>query len=81
MEAVFFDAITFVGIHAGSALTADTPAELVDGDIIFFCGIRLLLYRRRDRGVVALEDACWHRLLPLSHGRLEGDEIVISRNA
>ena len=26
--------------------------------------------------VAALEDACWHRLLPLSLGRLAGDEIV-----
>jgi len=25
---------------------------------------------------VALEDACWHRLLPLSKGRLEGDNVV-----
>jgi vanillate O-demethylase monooxygenase subunit len=25
---------------------------------------------------VALEDACWHRLLPLSKGRLEGNELV-----
>jgi phenylpropionate dioxygenase-like ring-hydroxylating dioxygenase large terminal subunit len=42
---------------------------------ITICGIRLLLYRRRDRGVVALEDACWHRMLPLSKGRLIGDEV------
>ena len=26
--------------------------------------------------VTALEDACWHRLLPLSMGRLEGDQVV-----
>ena len=24
----------------------------------------------------ALEDACWHRLVPLSKGRLDGDEVV-----
>ena len=26
--------------------------------------------------VAALEDACWHRLLPLSLGRLQGDQVV-----
>ena len=30
----------------------------------------------RDGEVAALEDACWHRLLPLSMGHLEGDEVV-----
>ena len=34
------------------------------------------MYRRTDGQVAALEDACWHRLLPLSMGRLEGDELV-----
>ena len=29
---------------------------------------------RTDGEVAALEDACWHRLLPLSKGRLEGDD-------
>jgi phenylpropionate dioxygenase-like ring-hydroxylating dioxygenase large terminal subunit len=33
------------------------------------------LYRRRDNSVVALEDRCCHRFAPLSHGRLEGDDI------
>ena len=28
----------------------------------------IVLYRRADGAVAALEDACWHRLLPLSHG-------------
>ena len=36
----------------------------------------MVLYRRTDGQVTALEDACWHRLLPLSMGRLEGDEVV-----
>ncbi|MGO1079483.1 aromatic ring-hydroxylating dioxygenase subunit alpha [Inquilinus sp. CA228] len=40
------------------------------------CGKHLVLYRRSDGGVAALEDACWHRLVPLSKGRLEGDEVV-----
>jgi vanillate O-demethylase monooxygenase subunit len=39
-------------------------------------GRNLIFYRRRDGGPVALENACWHRLLPLSEGHLEGDEVV-----
>jgi phenylpropionate dioxygenase-like ring-hydroxylating dioxygenase large terminal subunit len=40
------------------------------------CTRPMVLYRRADGRAVALEDSCWHRLLPLSHGRLEGDEVV-----
>ncbi|NJM42866.1 MAG: Rieske 2Fe-2S domain-containing protein, partial [Brachymonas sp.] len=40
------------------------------------CNQKLVLYRQTDGKVAALEDACWHRLLPLSMGRLEGDEVV-----
>ena len=40
------------------------------------CNQKLVLYRRTDGQVAALEDACWHRLMPLSMGRLEGDELV-----
>ena len=40
------------------------------------CNQALVLYRKADGTVAALEDACWHRLLPLSMGRLEGDELV-----
>ena len=32
-----------------------------------------MLYRKTDGQVAALEDACWHRLLPLSLGHLKGD--------
>jgi phenylpropionate dioxygenase-like ring-hydroxylating dioxygenase large terminal subunit len=39
------------------------------------CGERILLYRKFDRSVVALHDACPHRLLPLSMGIKEGDNI------
>src|ERR1051325_8974348 len=35
----------------------------------------LVLYRKSDGGVVALEDRCCHRLAPLSQGRREGDEL------
>ncbi len=40
------------------------------------CKQKLVLYRRLDGRVAALEDACWHRLLPLSKGRLNGDEVT-----
>jgi phenylpropionate dioxygenase-like ring-hydroxylating dioxygenase large terminal subunit len=40
------------------------------------CGIKLVLFRRADASVAVLEDACWHRLLPLSKGRLENDQIT-----
>jgi vanillate O-demethylase monooxygenase subunit len=40
------------------------------------CGLPMVLFRQTDGSAVALEDACWHRLLPLSHGPLEGDEVV-----
>jgi vanillate O-demethylase monooxygenase subunit len=40
------------------------------------CDQNVVLYRRGDGVAVALEDACWHRLLPLSLGRLRGDEVM-----
>jgi len=40
------------------------------------CNRKLVLYRKADRTVVALDDACWHRLVPLSLGHLEGDAVV-----
>lgn len=40
------------------------------------CNQKLVLFRRTDGVVAALEDACWHRLLPLSMGRLQGDEVT-----
>ena len=39
------------------------------------CGEPVVLYRRLDGSVVAMRDACPHRLLPLSMGLLEGDAI------
>jgi vanillate O-demethylase monooxygenase subunit len=38
-------------------------------------GKKLVLYRKGDGTAAALEDACWHRLLPLSLGKLKGDEV------
>jgi len=40
------------------------------------CEKDLVLYRKLDGTAAALADACWHRLVPLSAGRLEGDELV-----
>lgn len=40
------------------------------------CEKDVVLYRRSDGEVAALEDACWHRLVPLSLGWLEGDNVV-----
>lgn len=39
------------------------------------CGTPTMLYRRLDRSIVAMRDACPHRLLPLSMGLREGDSI------
>ncbi|WP_031341431.1 aromatic ring-hydroxylating dioxygenase subunit alpha [Novosphingobium lindaniclasticum] len=39
------------------------------------CNRKMVLYRRQDGTPVALEDACWHRLVPLSIGTLQGDEV------
>jgi phenylpropionate dioxygenase-like ring-hydroxylating dioxygenase large terminal subunit len=40
------------------------------------CNRKMALWRKGDGTAVALEDACWHRLLPLSMGRLDGDHLV-----
>jgi phenylpropionate dioxygenase-like ring-hydroxylating dioxygenase large terminal subunit len=39
-------------------------------------GRDLVMYRRRDGEPVALENACWHRLMPLSKGAIEDDNVV-----
>lgn len=41
------------------------------------CGQALVLYRQPDDRLVALEDACWHRLLPLSKGYLQQDGSLV----
>ena len=40
------------------------------------CDQPMVFYRREDGTPVALEDMCCHRMLPLSHGRVEGDLMV-----
>jgi len=39
-------------------------------------GHSLVMYRREDGQPVALENACWHRLMPLSEGKIEGDNLA-----
>lgn len=39
------------------------------------CGVTMMFYRKLDRSVVAMRDACPHRMLPLSMGIKEGDSI------
>ncbi|MFT8244469.1 Rieske 2Fe-2S domain-containing protein [Roseomonas sp. BN140053] len=55
-----------------AAWDAEVKRELLPRTI---CNKKLVLYRTQDDQVVALEDACWHRLVPLSMGKLKGDEI------
>jgi len=52
--------------------------EIGKGEVIArtVCDRRVALWRKSDGAAVALEDACWHRLMPLSHGRLDGDNLV-----
>jgi len=40
------------------------------------CGESIVLYRQTSGAVLAFEDCCPHRLLPLSKGLLQGDELV-----
>ncbi|MFH8413215.1 aromatic ring-hydroxylating dioxygenase subunit alpha [Streptomyces collinus] len=40
------------------------------------CDRPLVLYRTTSGDAVALADACWHRLVPLSMGELHGDELI-----
>ena len=36
----------------------------------------LVMYRQENGEPVALENACWHRLMPLSEGKIEGDNLA-----
>ncbi|MGY4344788.1 phenylpropionate dioxygenase-like ring-hydroxylating dioxygenase large terminal subunit [Bradyrhizobium sp. GM7.3] len=56
-----------------AAWDADVKPALLPRTI---CGKHVVMYRKADGSVAALEDACWHRLVPLSKGRLEGDTVV-----
>ncbi len=39
------------------------------------CDQKVVLYRKQDGSPVALADACWHRLVPLSIGAVVGDDV------
>ena len=40
------------------------------------CSRPLALWRKPDGSVAAVEDACWHRRLPLSMGHVDGESVV-----
>ena len=55
------------------------PGTSISSTTLFprtICGKHVVMYRQSDGRVCALEDACWHRLVPLSKGRLDGDTVV-----
>ena len=51
--------------------------EFSDGAVVCrtMLGEPIVLYRKGDGGIAALEDRCVHRLAPLSRGRIEGDDL------
>lgn len=55
-----------------AALESEIGSGLVPVKIL---GEPVVIYRKQDGGLVGLEDACPHRKLPLSMGRLKGDEV------
>lgn len=55
-----------------AAWDRDVGAGLVPTTVL---GEAIVMYRKLDGNVAALEDACPHRKLPLSMGRLKGDEV------
>ena len=56
-----------------AAYDVEVKAELLARTV---CKEQMVLFRRKDGSVAALEDACWHRLLPLSKGRLQDDQVI-----
>ena len=55
-----------------AAWDAEVKRELLARTI---CNKKMVLYRTEEGEPVALQDACWHRLVPLSMGRLTGNEV------
>jgi vanillate O-demethylase monooxygenase subunit len=55
-----------------AALDREVGRGLVSAKLL---GEPVVIFRRRDGSLAALEDACPHRKLPLSMGRIKGDEI------
>jgi vanillate O-demethylase monooxygenase subunit len=56
---------------------AGWTAEFPEGKLVArgLLNDAVVIYRKRDGGLVALQDRCAHRLAPLSVGRLEGDDL------
>jgi phenylpropionate dioxygenase-like ring-hydroxylating dioxygenase large terminal subunit len=52
--------------------------ELREGEVLArtVCDQKVALWRTAAGAAVALEDACWHRLMPLSQGRPDGDSLT-----
>ena len=75
MEAQKFPQISHFPLNAWYAAAYDIEVgrSLLARTI---CKQKIVFFRQTDGAVAALEDACWHRLLPLSMGRLEGDELT-----
>lgn len=68
MSGAFLRNAWYVAAWADEITAALTPLEIL--------GERVVLYRTADGRCAALEDACPHRKLPLSMGRLAGDAVV-----
>jgi phenylpropionate dioxygenase-like ring-hydroxylating dioxygenase large terminal subunit len=51
--------------------------DFTAGDLVCrtMLGEPIVLFRKEDGGIAALEDRCCHRLAPLSKGRVEGDDL------
>jgi phenylpropionate dioxygenase-like ring-hydroxylating dioxygenase large terminal subunit len=56
-----------------AAFAQEVKAQLLPRTLL---GQRVVLYRAANRQIIALEDRCPHRSMPLSAGTLEGDTIV-----
>ena len=56
-----------------SAWSHEVKRELMARKI---CNQNIVFFRRTDGKVAALADQCWHRLVPLSIGRLHGDRVA-----
>ena len=65
-------------MHVLNAWYAAAWSEEVGRDLLArtVCDKALVLYRTEEGEPVALADACWHRLVPLSMGRLRGDDLM-----
>ena len=64
---MFLRASWYVAARAAEVTRAPLARTLLEEPVV--------LYRREDGAAVALEDRCCHRHLPLSMGRLEGDNL------